>query len=137
MHNNTAHIWKTLNALYFLKRVKHEENSKFSPCRLGCAAGAPLTLTFESDGGNSRLAGSLVVKLTRIQAGGTGLRTPVEARNFLFVSKSRRALGPTQPPVQRVWCSFPRLKRPGREAYHSPPPNVRIENEWGCTSTSI
>jgi hypothetical protein len=40
------------------------------------------------------------------------------------------AMGPTQPPIQRV----PRtlsvvVKRPGREADHSPPPSAEVK-EW-------
>jgi hypothetical protein len=39
-------------------------------------------------------------------------------RNFYFMS-SRRALGPTQPPIQWVpWAISPGVKRPGREANH-------------------
>jgi hypothetical protein len=40
---------------------------------------------------------------------------------FIFSTVARRALGPTQPPIQWV-------KRPGREADHSPPSNAEVKN---------
>jgi hypothetical protein len=39
---------------------------------------------------------------------------------FLFAAASRLALGPIQPPIQRVQG----VKRPGREADHSLPSNA-------------
>jgi hypothetical protein len=42
---------------------------------------------------------------------------PDKGNIFLFSIKSRQVLGPTQPAFQWV----PRIKRPGREADHSPP----------------
>jgi hypothetical protein len=44
--------------------------------------------------------------------------------SFLYSAVSIPALGPTQPPIQRV----PEVKRPGREADHSPPSNAEVEN---------
>jgi hypothetical protein len=49
---------------------------------------------------------------------------------FLFTTASRSALGPTQPPIQ--WVVEPLsagIKRPGREADHSPQSSAEIE-EW-------
>jgi hypothetical protein len=48
---------------------------------------------------------------------------------------SRSALRPTQPPIQWV----PRvlslgIKRPGREADHSPASNAEVKNAWSYTS---
>jgi hypothetical protein len=43
----------------------------------------------------------------------------------------------TQPPIQ--WISgalFLQLKRPRREADHSPPSNVEVKNAWNYTSTT-
>jgi hypothetical protein len=41
---------------------------------------------------------------------------------FLFTTASRTAVGPTQPPIQRVPGSLSLgVKRPGSEADHSPP----------------
>jgi hypothetical protein len=47
---------------------------------------------------------------------------------FLFTTASRTALGPTQPPIQ--WAPgalFLMVKRPGREADHSPPSSAEIK----------
>jgi hypothetical protein len=49
---------------------------------------------------------------------------------------SRLALGPTQPPIQWVPGDFPiGIKRPGREANHSPPSTAEVKNAWSYTST--
>jgi hypothetical protein len=55
---------------------------------------------------------------------------------FLFTTTSRTALGTTQPPIQWV----PRalsvgVKRPGREADHSPPSSAEVKNAWSYTCT--
>jgi len=43
---------------------------------------------------------------------------------------SRTALGPTQPPIQRVAGALsPRVKRSGREADHSRPSSAEVK-EW-------
>jgi hypothetical protein len=56
---------------------------------------------------------------------------------FLFTTASRPALGPTQPPIQWVLGSLSlRVKRPGREANHSPPSSAEVKNAWSYTSTS-
>jgi hypothetical protein len=40
----------------------------------------------------------------------------------------RPALGPTQPPIQKVpWALSLRIKLPGREADHSPPPSADVK----------
>jgi len=46
---------------------------------------------------------------------------------ILFVAASRPALGPTQPPIQWVSRAItPGVKRPGREADHTPPSNAEV-----------
>jgi hypothetical protein len=46
----------------------------------------------------------------------------------LFTTASRTALGPTQPPLQWVpWGLSPGVKRPGREADHSPPSSAEVK----------
>jgi hypothetical protein len=42
-------------------------------------------------------------------------------------------MGPSQPHVQ--WST--ELKRPGREADHSPSSSAEVKNEWSCPSTSV
>jgi hypothetical protein len=49
---------------------------------------------------------------------------------FLFTTASRTALGPTQPPIQCIPGALSLgIKRPGREADHSPPFSVEVK-EW-------
>jgi hypothetical protein len=56
---------------------------------------------------------------------------------FLFTIASRTALGPPpQPPNQRVTGDLSLgVKRPGREADHSPPSSDEVKNMWSYTST--
>jgi hypothetical protein len=55
---------------------------------------------------------------------------------FLFTTASRTALGPTQPPIQWVLKALSLgVKRPGREADHTPPSSGEIKNAWSYTST--
>jgi len=54
---------------------------------------------------------------------------------FVFTIVSRKALGPTRPPIQGVPGALSlRVKRPEREADHSPPSSAEV-NAWGYTST--
>jgi hypothetical protein len=47
---------------------------------------------------------------------------------FLFTTASRTAVGPTQPPIQRVpGVVFLGAYRPRREAEHSPPSNAEVK----------
>jgi hypothetical protein len=47
---------------------------------------------------------------------------------FLFTTASRTALGPTQPPIQWVSGALSLgVKRPGREADHSPPSSIEVK----------
>jgi hypothetical protein len=47
----------------------------------------------------------------------------------------RVTLGPTQPPIQCVPRALSRgVKRPGREADHSPPSSAEVKNAWSYTS---
>jgi hypothetical protein len=55
---------------------------------------------------------------------------------FLFTTASRPALRPTQTPIQWVPVAHSLgIKRPGREADHSPPSSVEVKNAWKYTST--
>jgi hypothetical protein len=50
---------------------------------------------------------------------------------FLFTAASRKALGSTQPPIQWVPGALSLvIKRPGREADHSPPSSAEVRNAW-------
>jgi hypothetical protein len=52
----------------------------------------------------------------------SGVRVSAGVGNFLFTTASRPALGSTQPPIQWVPGALSlEVKRPGREADHSPP----------------
>jgi hypothetical protein len=56
---------------------------------------------------------------------------------FLFTTESRTALGHTQPPIQWVTGALSLgVKRPGREADHSPLSSDEVKNAWRYTSTS-
>jgi hypothetical protein len=71
----------------------------------------------------------------------TGLPTgrsssPGRVKNFLFSTSSRTALGPAEPPIQRVPETLsPGVKWPGREADHSPPTSAEVKKMWVYTST--
>jgi hypothetical protein len=57
-------------------------------------------------------------------------------RIFIFATASRPALGPTQLPIQWVTGNLSLLiKRPGREADHSPPPSAKVKNAWSYIYT--
>jgi hypothetical protein len=63
--------------------------------------------------------------------------SPGRDKNFLFSMSSRPTLGPTQPPIQWLPRVLSRgVKRPGREADHSPPSNAEVKNTWRYTYTS-
>jgi len=56
--------------------------------------------------------------------------------NFLFVTASRPALGPNQPPIHCVQEVVTlAVRRPGREIDHSPPSRAEVKNTWRYTST--
>jgi hypothetical protein len=57
-------------------------------------------------------------------------------KNFLFSTSSKPVLGPTRPLIQWVSGALsPRVKRPWREAQHSPPTRTEDKNTWIYTST--
>jgi hypothetical protein len=67
---------------------------------------------------------------------GSRVRLPAGAGNF-FTTASTTALEPTQPPIQWVPEALSLgVKRPGREADHSPPSSAEVKNVWRYTSTS-
>jgi len=57
---------------------------------------------------------------------------------FLFTTASKSALAPRKPPIQWVPRAIsPKVKRPGREANHSPPSSDEVENAWSYASTPL
>jgi hypothetical protein len=62
--------------------------------------------------------------------------SPGRDKNFLFSISSRLALGPTQAPSQWLPGALsPGVKRPVREADHSPPASAEVKKMWFYTST--
>jgi hypothetical protein len=59
------------------------------------------------------------------------ISSPVRVKSFTFSTSSRRALGSTQPPIQRIPGALsPRVKRPGLEVDHSTPASAEIKQMW-------
>jgi hypothetical protein len=59
---------------------------------------------------------------------GSRVRFPAGLGISLFTTVSRMALGPPQPPIQWVPGALSlEVKRPGREADHSPPPSAEVK----------
>jgi hypothetical protein len=73
------------------------------------------------------------VKAQSVQLWATGWTIGVVGRNlriFLFTTASRTVLGPTQPHIHWLpGAPSPEVKRPKREAHHSPPPITDVK-EW-------
>jgi hypothetical protein len=101
---------------------------------LRCSVYVTLVLrTFEIIGFTEMLLGAGIAQWYNagLRAGWWEVRVPVGAGNF---SPPR----PDQPPVQQVSGPlFLGVKRPGREADHSPPPSAEVKNAWSYTSTSL
>jgi hypothetical protein len=58
-----------------------------------------------------------------------------EGQGIFFGTASRPSLGPIKPPIPWVPGALsPRVKRQGREAYHSPPSSGEVRNAWSYTS---
>jgi hypothetical protein len=71
-----------------------------------------------------------------LRAGWSGVRVRVGMGIFLLTPASIPAQRPTQPPVQLVpGFLFLGVKRPGREADHSPPSSAEVRSAWSYTST--
>jgi hypothetical protein len=62
--------------------------------------------------------------------------SPGRGRIFLFPTSSRPVLGPSQPPIQWVLGVLSLgVKRPAREADHSPPTSAEVKKTWISIST--
>jgi hypothetical protein len=67
---------------------------------------------------------------------GVRVSSPAGLKNFQFTMLSRSALRSTQSPIQWVLGALsPGVKRPGREADHSPPASAEVKKMWVYTST--
>jgi hypothetical protein len=64
------------------------------------------------------------------------VRFPVGAGNFSLYHRVQNGFGarPASHPMG-TRGSFPGVKRPGREADHSPPSSAEVKNIWSYTST--
>jgi hypothetical protein len=72
----------------------------------------------------------------RLDDRGDGVRVP--AGSIFFSTLSRPVLGFTQPPTQCVTgAHFPGVKRPGREADHSPPTSAEVNKMRAYTSAYV
>jgi hypothetical protein len=64
-----------------------------------------------------------------------GVRVAMGAK-LLFSTSSTLDLGPTQPPIQWVPGALsPAVRRPGREADHSPAASAEVKKMWIYRST--
>jgi len=70
-----------------------------------------------------------------LRAGKSGVRIPVEGRDFAPLQTSRPALGFVPPPTEWDRRSYPGLKRPGHEVNHATPSTAEVKKEWRYTST--
>jgi hypothetical protein len=67
---------------------------------------------------------------------GSRVRLSAEAGNFSLHHRVQNGSG-AHPASYAMGTggSFPGVKRPGREANHSPPPSAEVNNAWRYTST--
>jgi hypothetical protein len=80
---------------------------------------------------------SSVSIVTRLRTGRPGFNSRQELRIFLFFTAGcpyRLVAHPTSYPMNTGVISQG-LKRPRREADHSPPSSAEVKNAWSCTST--
>jgi hypothetical protein len=111
------------------------------PCRFTPRETGPrYPLDRKQDGPQSRSGRSGACKILAPAGNRTPGRpnhSPSQYRlSYPDCTSSRPALGPTQPRIQ--WASgtlSPEVKRPGREADHSPPTNAEVKKMWIYTST--
>ena len=81
----------------------------------------------------------MLTALIEYAAGWTirGSNTGRSKRFASFQNKSILAMGPTQPLIQWLPCSFPGVKRQGLHIDHTGPSSTEVKNEWSYTSTPI
>jgi hypothetical protein len=64
------------------------------------------------------------------------MRVPVRARIFSSPRRPDWFWGPPSLLSNGYWKFSPGIKRPGREADHSPPTSAEVKNTWFYTSTT-
>jgi hypothetical protein len=80
-------------------------------------------------------SGSSVSIVTRLRPGRLGFNSRQE-KWWESLSSPPRPHRPWAPPSQCLsWGFIPEVKRPGREAGHSPPFSADVKNVWGYAST--
>jgi hypothetical protein len=80
----------------------------------------------------------VIAKSVQPQAGRQRDRSSSRSKIFLFSTTSTPVLWPTQPPIQWALGTFsPVVKRPGREANHSPPTSAEVKDTWIYTSIPL
>jgi hypothetical protein len=82
--------------------------------------------------------GSFVSIMTKLRTRRVGLNSPARAMMRFFPIRHRVQTGSgthTASYPMITGGSFSRVKRPGREAYHSTPTSVEVENAWSYTHT--
>jgi hypothetical protein len=57
-----------------------------------------------------------------------GVRFQAGAKEFLYSKTFRQSLGSIQPYSMDIWSLFLSVKRPEREAHHSPPSSAEVED---------
>jgi hypothetical protein len=79
------------------------------------------------------------VDLTQLHTRNTGVQFPAVAMMEYFFLRRRVQTGsgahPASYPVSTKEALSPGVKRPGREADHSPKPCAKVKNAWSFTST--
>jgi hypothetical protein len=105
----------------FLRLIQHGEHRKRKKNYMGYTDSK-----WCKSGWLSRYSGWLRARRQRGRSSSSG-----RVKNLLFSKSSRPALGSTQPSIQ--WVS--EVKRPGREADHSPPTSAEVKKMWIYAST--
>jgi hypothetical protein len=70
---------------------------------------------------------------TRLRGRRFWVRTQVQTILFYSPKRPYRLWGPPSFAFNECLLSFQEVKRPGREANHSPPSSAEVKNEWSHT----
>jgi hypothetical protein len=111
------HNFPTLLISESIRRLRKNENVK-----------AP---TLDGGGWSGSRPGLVISDILYIgTAEVSGVRVPVGARFLSSPRRPDRFWGSPRPLSSGYWGSVPGVKRPGREAYHSPPTIAEVKNTW-------